>query len=145
LSAFRELFSFVGILLAAVLPAIMRPFYQNEIISFRFYGAIFAALIIIVSAFLISSPNNASTMHQHHHTFNFKKIATVCAYKPMRFILMLFFINSLPVAITSNLFNFYVDDILKMQGQAAILLLTYFGAAAFGAISSGFFLSQQSN
>ena len=134
LSSFRELFSFAGILLAAVLPALMSLFYQDEIISFRIYGAIFAAFMLI-GIFLIPTSNVAPNIDDKQNSFDLKKILSVCAHIPMRFILLLFFINSLPVAITSNLFNFYVDNVLGMHGQEASLLLIYFCAAALGAIS----------
>lgn len=44
-------------------------------------------------------------------------------------LLLLALVNGLPVAVTSTLFVFFVEDRLQLQGQAGLLLLVFFAAA----------------
>jgi GPH family glycoside/pentoside/hexuronide:cation symporter len=52
--------------------------------------------------------------------------------------LILFFLNSIPVAITSNLLIFYIDIVLKSKQALGSFLIAYFLFAAIGSIIFGF-------
>jgi GPH family glycoside/pentoside/hexuronide:cation symporter len=52
----------------------------------------------------------------------------------LRWLIVIFFINSLPVAITSNLLSFYVDKSLGSQGSMPLFLITYLLSGFLGAL-----------
>lgn len=137
LSSFRESFSFLGILTACVLPGFLGLFISEERLIFQIYGLTFF-LLILISTLIIPKKEGG---HKQSKETLLKKIQYVLTAPKMRFLLILFFLNAMPVAITSNLFNFYIDDVLGAKDQASIFLVVYFLSAAISGLSVGYFFS----
>jgi hypothetical protein len=52
-----------------------------------------------------------------------KSLKYIYHEESMRLLIILFFINSLPIAITSNLFSFYIDQSLNAKSSMALFLI----------------------
>lgn len=133
LSSFRELLSFLGILSAAILPAVLTQLLNNEKKAFLIYGLLFGIFMVIGLIFLPqSTPLNKTNLKKGKNPL--ANLVYIYKKQSMRWLIILFFVNSLPVAITSNLFAFYVDETLKAKSATALFLIAYFLAAALSAV-----------
>jgi GPH family glycoside/pentoside/hexuronide:cation symporter len=135
LSSKRESVLFLGILFASSFPSLIRQFLSNEIDIFRIYGIVFFLVIICSAVFLPKVKANRIT---HEKSSFLEIIPTYWTNKSAKYILILFFLNSIPVAITSNLLIFYIDIVLKSKQALGSFLIAYFLFAAIGSIIFGF-------
>jgi Na+/melibiose symporter-like transporter len=131
LSGIREFCGFMGILLAAIIPSIFLYYLEDEQKAFIYYGLIFS-LVMFVALYFIPSRKNFTKSRQIQNPS--KKIVYIFSNQPLRWILLLFFVNTLPISITSNLFSFYVEEVLEGKNFTSFFLFCYFIFAALGAV-----------
>jgi Na+/melibiose symporter-like transporter len=122
---------FLGILFASSFPSLIRQFLSDEIEIFRIYSIIFLVIIVCSAAFLPKV--KIKRINQQKSSF-LEIIPTYWRNKSAKYILILFFLNSIPVAITSNLLIFYIDIVLKSKQALGSFLIVYFLFAAIGSI-----------
>lgn len=134
LSSKRELMVFLGIIFASTTPFLMRNLIEEEIIIYRIYGFIFLFLMISGSFFLPKINNIKKDKIEEINNVKF-----YLQNKESRNLLILFFVNSIPVSITSNLFSFYLEYVLGLEDYMGSFLLVYFIFAALGSIIFGIF------
>jgi len=130
LSGIRELLGFIGILSAAIMPGIFLYYLENEQEVYTYYGLVFSATILI-ALYYIPNTLNLTTGKEIENPS--KKILFIFSDKSMRWVLLLFFINTLPISITSNLFSFYAEEVLESKNYTSLFLFCYFTSAAIGA------------
>ena len=122
LAGWREVGSITGIILgAALLP--LGALLVGDDRAYPFFGASLAVLIFV--AWIVSRPL---------WTLQGPKTQQL-AFADLRQngstrLLFLAFVNALPVAITSTLFLFFVEDKLRLSGRAGGFLVLFFLAAA---------------
>lgn len=143
LSSFRELSSFLGMIFASIMPLLLIKYFHNESKAFIAYGTIFGFLVIISLVFLPKITLEKSPFsNQNLLSTTIDKLYSVLKNLSMRWLILIFFINALPVAITSNLIIFYVDQTLDAQESMPLFLISYLLSGAIGAyICSLFFKS----
>lgn len=137
LSSFRELFGFLGMILASILPFILFKFFGNYSQAFVIYGIIFLILVVIALLLLPDLPKNQK-LNLNNFANSFRSLNYIYHHKSLRLLIILFFINSIPLAITSNLFTFYVDQVLLAKDLQATYLVTYLLSGALCASSFSF-------
>ena len=124
LSSFRESCGFIGMILASILPFLLFELLGNYITAFVIYGIVFFILIIF-ALFILPSIPRIKKKNLNNSSHPLQSLSYIYNNKPSRLLIILFFINSMPIAITSNLFSFYVDQVLLAKDFQAIYLLTY--------------------
>ena len=136
LASLRELFGFLGLIIASILPFILIHFFVSDSDGFIIYGVVFFLLILFAVIILPKAKNKISPEIRK----DFIGLLNIYNHKPMRSLIILFFINSFPLAISSNLFSFYVDQVLVAKSLQGMFLASYLFSAAFCAfLFSSFF------
>jgi Na+/melibiose symporter-like transporter len=118
LSAYREGGMLAGVVIAAIAPAVfvgLGAANEGYPVFGLFLGAI-AVFTAIVTRPIWQRPVSAG------ERISIAKLAQAGALR----LLGLALINSLPVAITSTLFLFFVEDRLQLEGKAGPLLILFF-------------------
>ncbi|WP_406650537.1 MFS transporter [Aliisedimentitalea scapharcae] len=117
-SAYREAGMLTGVILAAVLPAIFAASGAPDG-GYRVFG--FALGVIAVAAGVATIPiwRRPPILGT---AISLSGMARSGAFR----LLLLALINSLPVAITSTLFLFFVEDRLLLSGKSGLLLIIFF-------------------
>lgn len=115
LASYREAGMLIGVILAAITPAVLGG-YQS-------FGLCLGALALIT--LVLSAPIWRRSPQLGEH-LSFARLVDAGALR----LLLIALINSLPVAVTSTLFLFFVEDRLQLKGQAGPLLVLFFLAAA---------------
>ncbi|MBP9838263.1 MAG: MFS transporter [Proteobacteria bacterium] len=126
ISAYREAAALFGVLLAAILPSLLLGYF-SESVSFQIYGLIFALMIIVA---ILVLPKIENTNYKKEKSGFKELLILIKKRKEIFWLYILFFVNSLPVAITSTLFLYYVEHVLKLQSASGLLLALYFFSAA---------------
>jgi Na+/melibiose symporter-like transporter len=121
LSAYREAGMLAGVILAAISPAIFAGFGSGND-GYPAFG-LFLGAIAVLSA-IITRP-----IWQRPVIIGKRISITNLARAGGLRLLGLALVNSLPVAITSTLFLFFVEDRLELVGQAGPLLILFFLSA----------------
>ncbi len=118
LSGARELGTVVGILLATVLPTAL---------GYRGFAGIYVGLAALATLAMwrIWSRDGAPV--------EAAPLGGILKVRRVRFLLVLAMVNALPVAITSTLFLFFVEDRLQLDGMAGPFLLLFFACAGVSA------------
>jgi glycoside/pentoside/hexuronide:cation symporter, GPH family len=155
-SAFREGGILVGVILAAILPSLlMQGVGLSEMQSYHWFSLAFLPLTLVCLAIAVPVLGDSVTPKtligrpvpnkdgNPDHTKEWMPASagmttsqntaakmSILRHRPIRQMLLLFFLNSIPTAITSTLFLFYVEDVLHAKDTAGYLLLAYFAAAA---------------
>ena len=122
-AAWRETGSLIGICLAAVAPTLLMLWSDAPMLN---YALGFAALGVL-AIWMMRSEWTGLTRREPS---NFKLI---WQDQPARRLLILAFVNALPVAVSSSLFLFFVTHRLQATAWAGALLLLYFLSAAASA------------
>ena len=122
-AAWRETGSLIGICLAAVAPTLLMLWSDAPMLN---YALGFAALGVL-AIWMMRSEWTGPTRWEPS---NFKLI---WRDQPARRLLILAFVNALPVAVSSSLFLFFVTHRLQATAWAGALLLLYFLSAAASA------------
>ena len=123
IAKWREVGTLIGICLAAAAPTILSITGSNGYKNFAF---LFCSLII-TATFLMSSDLNNFFKVQKQTTSVFPKDAG------LKRLLLFVFLNAMPVAVTSTLYLFYVDNVLGLEAMGGPLLILFFLSAAFSA------------
>jgi len=131
-TAAREGMVLVGVVLAAALPhAFVQRFGMSE--GFMYVSGIFALLLAGFSFPLLA---RGEWFHQRDTGVPPAALAIGASLaacwqaRDLRWLFGLFFVNALPVAFTSTLFLFFVEDRLDAESEAGWLLMLYFLTAA---------------
>ncbi|PSL20229.1 MFS transporter [Shimia abyssi] len=119
LAGAREAGTVVGILLAAILPTALG--YQG--FAFVYLGLVVLATFAMARLWSRGSANPTQGMG----------LRAILSHARMRFLLALGLVNAMPVAVTSTLFLFFVEDRLGLTGQAGPFLLLFFACAGLSA------------
>lgn len=121
LAAWREGGMLAGVILAAMLPAILVALGAggNGYVAFGWTLGAIAIAVALITLNLWKRPVIAGKKP------SLQGLAQAGALR----LLLLALINSLPVAITSTLFLFFVEDRLMLTGQAGPLLVLFFLSA----------------
>tara|TARA_B100001248_G_C27399212_1_gene468521 strand:+ start:8551 stop:9756 length:1206 start_codon:yes stop_codon:yes gene_type:complete len=124
LAKWREGGNLIGICLAALAPTMLSINGSNGYENFAYLFCCF----ILVATFLV-----ASDFVQNFSTAAMKSTSLFPKDTNLRALLFLVFLNAMPVAVTSTLFLFYVDNVLGLEAMAGPLLILFFLSAAFSA------------
>lgn len=123
LSAFREGGMLTGVVIAAIAPAVFVGFgAQDE--GYPAFGLFLGAIAVLTA--IVTRPIWARPVIVGER-ISIKNLAQAGAIR----LLCLALLNSLPVAITSTLFLFFVEDRLQLDGKAGGLLILFFISAGF--------------
>ncbi len=121
LAAWREAGMLTGVILAAMMPGVLAA---TGAADGGYYAFGFSLGLVAVAAGILSRP-----MWQKPPILgdgiSFSGLANAGALR----LLLLAVVNSLPVAITSTLFLFFVEDRLLLPGKAGLLLIVFFLSA----------------
>ena len=125
-AAFREGFLLVGVIVASILPHLLMQ-SMPAVEAYQRYSVIYLGLLLLCalpSLSLRAGERAAATINI--------SLRELWQMRELRWLFALFFFNSLPVAITSTLFLFFVDDVLGAEAESGLLLAGYFlaGVAA---------------
>ena len=123
IAAWRETGSLIGICVAAVAPSLLMLWSNAPMLNFSLGFAVLGLLAIWVMRCEWTVPTRRVPS-------NFKLI---WQDQPARRLLILAFINALPVAVSSSLFLFFVTHRLQATAWAGALLLLFFLSAASSA------------
>lgn len=118
LAGYREGGAILGILFATIAPTVLIAF-----------GSGYAAFGMLLCLFLLGVTLFTRNMWQDSSQKNTRFVLTDLRRQDIRQLLLLALINSLPVAITSTLFLFFVEDRLLLANMAGPFLLLFFIAS----------------
>lgn len=118
LAAFRESGMLAGVIFAAVAPLAFSVLGDGYLLFGIALGAVGAIAALLTAPLWRRIPLPAEGF-------------SIARYRDPAIgrLLLLALVNGLPVAVTSTLFVFFVEDRLQLQGQAGLLLLVFFAAA----------------
>jgi GPH family glycoside/pentoside/hexuronide:cation symporter len=126
-AAWRETSILIGICAACVAPVGFAAL-TDEPTGYAIYAGAF--LVLLLAGQLLSGPVWATPLPKKQKKTSYR---TLIKDKPMRWLLAIAFLNSLPTGVTSTLFLFYVDDRLEGGLHAGPMLLMFFLTAALSA------------
>lgn len=121
LAAFREGGMLAGVILAAIAPAVLVTFGAGAQ-GYPAFGVFLGLLAIATTLLTYPIWRRPPILGQ---SMSLAGLADAGAFR----LLVLALVNSLPVAITSTLFLFFVEDRLRLPGQAGALLTLFFLSA----------------
>ena len=121
LAAYREGGMLAGVILAAMAPAVLVALGAGGQ-GYPAFGLVLGGLAAITAVFSFSVWQRPVVMGE---SFSLAGLGKAGALR----ILVLALVNSLPVAITSTLFLFFVEDRLQLPGMAGGLLTLFFISA----------------
>lgn len=121
LAGWREGGALVGITIATVLPVVLG--------GFSAFSLVFAALVAVAVLAMAGEWGRSAAPV----AANWQAFRPALADPEARRLLILSFVNSVPVAVTSTLFLFFVESRLEAPAMAGPLLLLFFAAAGVSA------------
>lgn len=124
LSAWREGFLFIGIMLASVLPYIN----STGTPDYSLFGISALAVIIVVGGFSLLKGFSAQPP-QRSHTTN-AALFSLLQRSNIRWVLGFYGMSALAAAIPATLYLFFVEDIIGAPEHGGWLLLAYFASGA---------------
>ncbi|KJZ18672.1 hypothetical protein TW80_14020 [Loktanella sp. S4079] len=122
----RETGALVGIVVAAILPGVLGGFYGVRQ-GYAIFGVVLAAAAIAIWLFSRSFWTPLATGRQESQSFRGLLQPRVLQ------LLLIALLNALPVAITSTLFLFFVEDRLVLGDYAGLFLVLFFLTAGMSA------------
>ena len=122
LAGWREGGALAGITVATVAPVLLG--------GFGVFAALFVALVVLAVALMAGQWGRGSVQAAGAVWDSFRP---ALADRTARRLLILSFVNSIPVAITSTLFLFFVESRIDAPGMEGPLLLLFFVAAGVSA------------
>lgn len=127
-SAFRESFMLVGVLLASLLPPLLAQQFGAD--SYTMLAFIFAPMLVVATIITMRlSVFAAPDMHTSPPGMG--GVTDCLRDRDIRHVLTVLFFNSIPSAITGTLFLFFTADVLgATDTQAGLFLVLYFISAA---------------
>ncbi|SLN27865.1 melibiose:sodium symporter [Roseovarius litorisediminis] len=121
LAAFREGGMLAGVVIAAIAPAVFVGLGATDQ-GYPAFGVFLGAIAVVTA--IVTCPIWRRTPIVGE-TLSLKGLASAGALR----LLILALVNSLPVALTSTLFLFFVEDRLQLTGSAGPLLILFFLSA----------------
>lgn len=121
LAAYREAGMLVGVIVAAIAPAVFVGLGAGAQ-GYPTFGLFLGALALATAMLTLPIWRRPAILGD---SFSFSGLGQAGALR----LLILALVNSLPVAITSTLFLFFVEDRLKLPGKAGPLLVLFFLSA----------------
>ena len=120
-TAWREAFGLVGVVMASVVPAVwaasMGPAKGYAVFAWSFVAILVVGVIIT----LRFSPRPRLEQHSHARSF-----ALALSVPAIRRIMIFYLFNAVSAAIPATLILFYIDDVLQLPDQAGAFLGLYF-------------------
>jgi GPH family glycoside/pentoside/hexuronide:cation symporter len=127
ISAFREGFILIGVLLASALP---QPLINNYgmVQAFKIFTYVFIFFVVCALLFSIKILKKLNAQNQISTSNNLQEISfkSLFSDSKINWCLAIFILNTLPVAITSNIFLYYTDYVLNAASHSGYLLGLYF-------------------
>lgn len=120
-ATFREVGMLLGVVVAAIAPAIFASFGATKE-GYPAFGIFLGVIAIIIAVVTLPAWRRPVILGE---SLSFAGLGRAGAFR----LLLLALINSLPVAITSTLFLFFVEDRLQLKGMAGPLLILFFLSA----------------
>jgi len=126
IALWREAAMLIGVLLASLLPSVFSEILPQDS-SYSLFGFALVALLFLTAPATLSLrfrevPARAARFLP----------ANVLRHPNVRWALLIAFLNTFPVAITSTLFLFFVQDVLVAPEHVGTLLAVYFASAVVG-------------
>jgi len=121
LAAYREAGMLAGVVIAAIAPAILMGLGAGER-GYPAFGLFLGALAVAVALLTRPAWRRPAVLGNR---LSLEGLGEAGALR----LLALALVNSLPVAITSTLFLFFVEDRLQLEGMAGPLLIVFFLSA----------------
>lgn len=120
-TAWREAFGLVGVVMASVVPAVWAASMGAAKGYVMFAWCFVVILVVGVLITLRFSPRPRLEQHSHSRSF------TVALSVPMiRRVMFFYLFNAVSAAIPATLILFYIDDVLQLPAQAGVFLGLYF-------------------
>ena len=124
---YREVAFIIGIIFAAILPAILFSFFSQKY-SFFIIAVVFLILVSLFGLiFHKFAPNIKSINHNKINIFKLLRDENLRKY------LLVFFFNAVAASIPAILILFFIDNILNAKNFTAIFMLLYFLSLLIGA------------
>lgn len=128
ITAARETFTLIGVLVAAAAPQLLGG--ENAQGLGRF-SVVFVALLAVCGAVtLVASPRPAPRQADLQGIW--RSVTQPFANRDFRALLVVFVLSGIAAAIPSTLVLFYIQDVLRAPGASAVFLVLYFLAGAAG-------------
>jgi GPH family glycoside/pentoside/hexuronide:cation symporter len=131
IAAWREGIVLVGILMAAVLPDILKQSVGSRL-SFSYFAVIFAGLLAIGGVVTLRKSPAVKPQASAKNVKFFESFKQLLAIPSVRWVLLFFFFNTLSASATSTLYLFFIADVIGAEEQSGALLGMYFLAGALG-------------
>jgi GPH family glycoside/pentoside/hexuronide:cation symporter len=131
IALWREAAMLIGVLLASLLPSVFSEILPQES-SYRLFGFALVALLFITAPATLSLKFHAAPAQAAPAQAARLLPAGVLRHRNVRWALIIAFLNTFPVAITSTLFLFFVQDVLVAPEHLGTLLAVYFASAVVG-------------
>jgi GPH family glycoside/pentoside/hexuronide:cation symporter len=125
-AVWREAAMLVGVLSASILPSLLSA-NMNLKMTYSVLAIILLALLALTS--LITLPMKNLRVEQRPARFRPFQLIKI---PRIRWFLLVTLVNALPLAITSTLFLFFVEDVLGAPEQSGAMLGVYFVSAVIG-------------
>ncbi len=127
----REAGTVFGILIATTLPSLLQAI-GREHSAYRDFALLYAGMVLIAAMAMqpLWSKGRAPMTRKQPDT---EGLRMALRQGPVRSLLVLGFLNAMPVAATSTLFLFFVEDRLQLGDRAGPFLLLFFAAAGASA------------
>ena len=126
LTAAREGFGLLGVVLAAALPALIA---SNMVDGVARLAWILPPLLLIAALVTFSRVSLGSTLHAMSEPL-LPSLRRVLADRPFRNLLLVFVANGIASALPATLFLFFVADVLHLESASGPLLALYFVSGA---------------
>lgn len=127
LAAWRETGLLAGVVLAALAPTVLAAAF-GDANAYPAFGLLLAAVAVLVWALTVGLWSTGSASARPA-----APALAMLREGPLPRLLLLGLVNALPVAITSTLFLFFVEDRLRLPDLAGPFLLMFFLAAGLSA------------
>ncbi len=124
IAKWREAGTLLGICIAAVTPTVLSI---NGLNGYKNFAFLFCILIITATVALAPDFSKKFVGTNNGKTSLFPKDGS------LQRLLFFVFLNAMPVAVTSTLYLFYVDNVLDLEVVGGPLLILFFLSAAFSA------------
>lgn len=126
LTAAREGFGLIGVVLAAALPAMLASEPNSGIARLAWV----LPALLLPAALLLLSFTDAERRAPPPHQPVLESLRRVLTDLAFRRLLLVFVANGIAAALPATLFLFFVADVLRQEAASALLLVLYFVAGA---------------
>ncbi|MEO7405211.1 MAG: MFS transporter, partial [Burkholderiales bacterium] len=128
ITASREVFSLVGVVVASALPAVLGG---GNAVALERFALLFAALAVVCGALTLLAAPRPNRLRAPSRSF-VQSLSGPLANRRFRWLVVVFVCSGIAAAIPSTLVLFFIADVLRASASSAMFLITYFIAAAAG-------------